>query len=108
MRHYTNASVILREDFRDTEDLERLFSGWDAEHRQWYEPRELVPYEPDDQRGAAELSHRIRRFEHPRCVYQVLKRHFSRYTPEMVERACGVPQAIVLQTGRDVLLGVRS
>jgi formate dehydrogenase major subunit len=28
---------------------------------------------------------------HPRCVFQVLKRHFARYTPEMVERACGVP-----------------
>ena len=26
---YTNASTILREDFRDTEDLDGLFSGWD-------------------------------------------------------------------------------
>src|SRR5437764_619785 len=31
--HYTNASAILREDFRDTEDLDGLFSGWDAEQR---------------------------------------------------------------------------
>jgi formate dehydrogenase major subunit len=30
--------------------------------------------------------------QHPRCVFQVLKRHFARYTPEMVERICGVPQ----------------
>jgi formate dehydrogenase major subunit len=28
--------------------------------------------------------------EHPRCVFQVLKRHFSRYTPEMVEQVCGI------------------
>ena len=28
--------------------------------------------------------------QHPRCVYQVLKRHFARYTPEMVEEICGV------------------
>jgi formate dehydrogenase major subunit len=28
----------------------------------------------------------------PRCVFQVLKRHFARYTPEMVEQAAGVPQ----------------
>ena len=27
----------------------------------------------------------------PRCVFQVLKRHFARYTPDMVEQACGVP-----------------
>src|SRR5256885_13046882 len=31
--HYTNASTILREDFRDTEDLGGLFSGWDAEQK---------------------------------------------------------------------------
>src|SRR6201984_2091584 len=31
---------------------------------------------------------------HPRCVFQVLKRHFARYTPEMVEQACGVPPEV--------------
>src|SRR5207302_6794082 len=30
--------------------------------------------------------------QHPRCVYQVLKKHFSRYTPEMVERVSGIPK----------------
>src|SRR5689334_16167551 len=30
--------------------------------------------------------------QHPRCVFQILKRHYSRYTPEMVEQICGVPQ----------------
>ncbi|RFU40110.1 formate dehydrogenase [Actinomadura logoneensis] len=33
---------------------------------------------------------RDRTLQHPRCVYQILKRHFARYTPEMVERTCGV------------------
>jgi formate dehydrogenase major subunit len=32
--------------------------------------------------------------EHPRCVFQILKRHFARYTPEMVERVCGVPRDV--------------
>src|SRR5207244_816788 len=31
--------------------------------------------------------------QHPRCVFQVLKRHFARYTPEMVERVCGISAA---------------
>jgi formate dehydrogenase major subunit len=30
--------------------------------------------------------------QHPRCVYQLLKRHYSRYTPEMVERITGIPK----------------
>jgi formate dehydrogenase major subunit len=28
--------------------------------------------------------------QHPRCVFQVLKRHFARYTPELVQEACGI------------------
>src|SRR5438874_361397 len=34
---YTNASTILREDFRDTEDLDGFFSGWDAQ-KEKYDP----------------------------------------------------------------------
>ncbi len=33
----------------------------------------------------------------PRCVFQVLKRHFSRYTPEMVEQQCGVAKELFLK-----------
>ncbi len=35
--------------------------------------------------------------EDPRCVFQLLKRHYSRYTPEMVERICGVPRETFLE-----------
>jgi formate dehydrogenase major subunit len=30
--------------------------------------------------------------QHERCVYQILKRHFARYTPELVAQVCGVPR----------------
>jgi len=42
-----------------------------------------------------EPSGRIRRDEtlaDPNCVYQVLKRHYSRYTPDVVSRVCGTPE----------------
>src|SRR3954463_1867317 len=35
--------------------------------------------------------------QNPRCVFQVLKRHFSRYTPEMVSEVCGVEPEAFLQ-----------
>jgi formate dehydrogenase major subunit len=35
--------------------------------------------------------------QHPRCVFQILKKHFARYTPDMVEQICGVPQATFRQ-----------
>jgi len=28
--------------------------------------------------------------QHPRCVFQLLKQQYSRYTPEMVERITGI------------------
>jgi formate dehydrogenase major subunit len=31
VKHYTNAPVIIDEEFRDTEDLDGFFSGWNAE-----------------------------------------------------------------------------
>src|SRR2546423_3869300 len=35
VKHYTNAPVIIREEFADTEDLDGLFSGWDPEQSKY-------------------------------------------------------------------------
>src|SRR5262249_43472277 len=35
--------------------------------------------------------------QNPRCVFQLLKQHYSRYTPEMVEKVTGIPQAKFLE-----------
>ena len=48
------------------------------------------------QPGGPDASARDPTLQHPRCVFQLLKRHFARYTPEMVEETCGVPRATVL------------
>jgi formate dehydrogenase major subunit len=123
---YTNAPVILTEDFADTEDLDGVFSGLDRERRvydfgtwqyegvelqsaagerdQEYEERtsdsssvrEAARGEAHGSGGAGVPSgepERDETLQHPRCVFQVLKRHFSRYTPEAVEQICGIPQA---------------
>ena len=96
---YTNASFLLREEFRDTEDLDGLFSGFDPDARSY--DRSTWQYA---QPGQRDLS-----LQDPRCVFQVLKRHFSRYTPEMVEDVCGVSpevfrrvcEAVTANSGRD-------
>ncbi|HEX3518540.1 MAG TPA: formate dehydrogenase [Solirubrobacteraceae bacterium] len=35
--------------------------------------------------------------KHPRCVFQILKRHYSRYSPAIVAQTCGVPEEVFLQ-----------
>jgi len=38
----------------------------------------------------------------PRCVFQIVRRHFARYTPEMVERATGCPKETFLQVAETI------
>ncbi|MBW3652469.1 MAG: formate dehydrogenase-N subunit alpha [Actinobacteria bacterium] len=98
--NYTNAPTILREDFQDTEDLGGLFSGFDPE---------TATYDPATWQYENAGVPRDDTLEHPRCVFQVLRRHFARYTPEFVERVCGIsPQdfravadALVRNSGRE-------
>src|SRR5690348_9919558 len=138
---YTNAATILTEDYADTEDLDGVFSGLNAEHR--YYDFEAWRYQGAEAKAASGMrdepdaqQHEMQRqrrqagrgeahgsggaathpapdtdptLEHPRCVFQVLKRHFARYTPEMVEQIAGVPQhlfaevceAVTGNSGRD-------
>jgi formate dehydrogenase major subunit len=119
---YTNAPMLLGDELRDTEELDGLFSGWEEGQRR-YDPASwgyrAAPAsdagggspgdEPDkgghgkERGGEAEDASNPERDEtmqHPRCVYQVLRRHFARYTPEMVERACGVPRESFLRVAK--------
>src|SRR5215212_1803552 len=113
--HYTNGPVILRSDFQDSEELGGIFSGWDGKK---YDPESWL-YAGAEKKGgqapgmkadgggqekdrggeAQNLDGPIldRTMQDPRCVFQVLKRHFGRYTPELVEQSCGIPRERFLE-----------
>lgn len=110
VKAYTNAATILREDYQDTEDLDGLFSGYDLETNTYdtsswqYEGVDQVA--AGGQRKIADVGkehvggaepERDDTLQDPRCVFQVLKRHYARYTPEMVAETCGVPVDTFLQ-----------
>jgi len=84
--HYTNASCILSDEYRDPEDSgDGYFSGWNEENRA-YEGDSWIYKGGDLSRPQRDLT-----LQDPQCVFQKLKRHFSRYTPEMVQKVCGIP-----------------
>ena len=124
---YTNAATIISEEFEDTEDLDGLFSGFDPEHARRYDARSLavrrrrghrrrdetgaaqraatprpapMQHEPHGVAGAAASRRATTTLQHPRCVFQILKRHFARYTPEMVARGLRLPARAVPRGGR--------
>jgi formate dehydrogenase major subunit len=121
---YTNAAVIVDDKYQDTEDLDGLFSGFDPETRT-YDPsswqyagagasedhgdeqdhvtqRETASALQHETHGAGVQAdpQRDETLQHPSCVYQILKRHFSRYTPEAVSRTCGVSTEAFLEVAR--------
>ncbi len=146
VKAYTNAAVILREDFHDVDELDGVFSGYDPETgiydtKTWgYAGTEPMTSagageeeqiansasgSPDEEslgsRGAGhEMGghgastgisgiQRDETLQDPHCVFQVLKRHYARYTPEVVADVTGVPpqqflavcEAVTANSGRD-------
>jgi formate dehydrogenase major subunit len=115
--NYTNAATLVDERFRDTEDLEGLFSGWDprtnkydweswqyqgvdgtvpaAGHKEVYAEKGAGRHVPEHPRGTKMLQRKTDpTLQDPRCVFQIVRRHFARYTPERVEEICGIPRAL--------------
>ena len=117
---HTNASFIVSEDF---EFNDGLFSGYDDATRlydssTWDYERvagtELEPSikekAPKAREGATDgsalprspaatpgFAKRDETLQDPRSVFQLMKEHFSRYTPEMVSDVTGIPEEKFLE-----------
>ena len=83
VKNYTDFTFIVREDFAFDEGI---FSGYNPEKRTY--DKSTWDYELGED-GFVKTDPTL---EHPRCVYQWLKRHYASYTPEKVEAVCGTPK----------------
>src|SRR5262245_54257370 len=85
--HYTNASFLIDPEFKTATDGNGLFTGYDAAKGAY--DRSSWKYQLDGE-GNPKRDLTLR---DPHSVFQLMGRHYSRYTPQMVERVCGIPQA---------------
>jgi formate dehydrogenase major subunit len=118
---YTNAATLINPEFRDTEDLDGVFSGFNPEKGSYsaatwsyegMEPpaaageREQAAHASGEETGSGgiALHHgeppQDRSLQDPRCIFQLLKKHYRRYTPELVEAVCGVPRELFLRVAQ--------
>src|SRR5579862_8571903 len=108
--NYTNAAFVVKGDFKLPIDTDGVFSGFDAE-KHTYDRSSWnysgagggnaqnpgmstgqnhalpAPLPPLPEKVDYDLT-----LQNPNCVFQLLKKHYSRYTPEMVERITGIPK----------------
>ena len=107
--NYTNAAFLIKEGFKLPED--GLYSGFD-EATKVYDKSTWNYQEGGDMSGKADTGGHASppaagaktppmlppntaydlTLQHPRCVFQLLKKQYSRYTPEIVERITGIPK----------------
>jgi formate dehydrogenase major subunit len=83
LRLFTNAPFLVHERYAFDETA-GVFSGWDPEQKA-YTDKSSWQYELD----ASGFARADPTLEHPRSVFQVMKRFYARYTPEMVANICG-------------------
>jgi len=83
VRLFTNAPFIVKDTYSFNE-AEGLFSGWDPE-KKTYTDKSSWNYELDA-KGFAKVDPTM---QHPRCVFQLMKKFYVRYTPDMVASICG-------------------
>jgi formate dehydrogenase major subunit len=128
--NYTNAAFLIKSDFKLPADADGVFSGFDAKSQSYdkatwnYQGAARAAGKdaaPGYTMGAAahppsggappppplpakidlDLS-----LQNPNCVFQLLKKHYSRYTPEMVERITGIPKDQFLKAA-DLFTSIR-
>ncbi len=125
--YFTNAAFVIKKGFQLPED--GLYSGFDAAKQTYdkstwnYEegsnltgkavPADDSAAPPASKEGGTPVPAALppnvaydTSLQHPRCVYQLLKKHYSRYTPEMVERITGIPKDQFLKAA-DLFTSVR-
>ena len=84
--NYTDAPFLVNADFKMPGELDGVFSGYD-ETRAKYD-RKTWGFQLDE-KGVPK---RDLTLQDPNCVYQLLKKHYSRYTIDTVSQITGTPK----------------
>lgn len=90
VKHYTNASYIVHDDY-DFDPEEGIFSGYDDKSRSY--DRSTWTFKKDEA-GNIEKDMTL---QHPRSVFQVMKKHYSRYDIDTVSNITGTSKDKFLQ-----------
>ena len=88
VKAFTNASFLIDEGFKFDDGI---FSGYNEEKRSY--GKDTWKYQIDKD-AFAKVDETL---QDPNCVFQLLKKHYSRYTPDVVQKVCGTPKDAFLK-----------
>ena len=93
VKNYTNATFLVNPDFKLPGDNDGVFSGL----KDSVYDKATWSYQTD----AQGVKRKDATLQDPNCVYQLLKRHYSRYTPELVSSITGTPREKLLEVYKE-------
>ncbi len=88
---YTNAPFLITADFNFKDGI---FSGYDQKKRKY--SKDTWQYQKDESGVPKE----DKSLKNPRCAFQLLKKHFSRYDIDTVCKITGTPKDVYLQVAK--------
>lgn len=88
VKRYTNAGFLVNPDFSFEDGI---FAGYNEEKRKYAKDTWNYQFDAD---GYAKVDDT---WQDPNCVWQLLKTHYSRYTPEVVQDICGTSKETFLK-----------
>jgi len=90
---YTNAPYLINPSFKGPAELEGLFSGYAGSNNETDgNKRKYDKSSWQYQLDVHGIPKKDKSLKDPNCVFQIMKRHFARYTPEMVSSITGAPK----------------
>jgi formate dehydrogenase major subunit len=101
--HYTNAPFLIDPAFKTATDGGGLFTGLESTGKGGVDPHVAETYKKESWKYQLDGEGNPKRdlsLRDPSSVFQLMKRHYSRYTPEMVERVCGIPKEKFVQVAK--------
>ena len=115
--NYTNAATLITGDYKDSEDNNGVFSGLSADGKAYTLASWAYQRDPAPTSSVSEpktftdlLLQRIPgrpktdpTLQNPQTVFQIIKKHYARYTPEMVEQVCGCPKEKFIEVANTLL-----
>ena len=84
VKQYTNASYLINPNYSFKDGM---FSGYDEKEKKY--KFDTWTYQTD----AAGATLKDPTLQNPQCVFQLMKTHYSRYTPDIIAKTCGMPKA---------------
>lgn len=89
--NYTNAAFLVSPDYKGPAELDGLFSGYNLEKKNYDKSTWAF------QKDANGIALKDPTLQDPNCVFQLLKKHYARYTVDKVVDITGTPKDKLLE-----------